>query len=42
MENNGGEASCINVNNEIHNRSVHNMVRAGLLYINQNEKNGDV
>ena len=31
METTGGDASWINVNNEGHNRSIHNMVRAGLL-----------
>ena len=31
MENTVGDASWINVNNGIHNRSIHNMVRAGLI-----------
>ena len=34
METTGGDASCINVNNERHNRSIHNMVRSGLIDIN--------
>ena len=38
MQNTGGNASCINENNEIHNRSIHNMVRVGLLDSNQHEK----
>ena len=37
METTGGDASFINVNNEQHNRSIHNMVRAGLIGINQHE-----
>ena len=35
METNGGGASWPNVKNEIHNINIHNMVRAGILYINQ-------
>ena len=31
METNGGDASWLNGNNERHNRSIHNMVRAALL-----------
>ena len=33
----GGGASWINGNNELHNRSIHNMVISGLLEINQHE-----
>ena len=36
-ENTGGEASCLNRKNERHNRIIKNMVRAGLLDINQHE-----
>ena len=36
MENNGGDASCLNGNNERHNISIHNMVKSGLLDIIQN------
>ena len=42
METTGGGASWINGMNERHNRSIHNMVRSGLLGINQHEKNGAV
>ena len=42
METTGEDASCINVNNEQHNRSIHNMVRAGLIFSHQHEKNGVV
>ena len=42
METPGGDKSCINGNNEIHNRIIYNMVMAGLLGSNQHEKNGDV
>ena len=35
METNGGDASWINGNNEIHNRSIHNMVIADPLDSNQ-------
>ena len=42
MENTGGDASWLNGNNERHNRSIHNMVIAGLLDINQHAKNGPV
>ena len=38
MEISGGDAFWINGNNEKHNRSIHNIVIAGLLYSNQNEK----
>ena len=41
-ENTGGEASRINGKNEINNRRIQNMVRVGILYINQHEKNGVV
>ena len=37
METTGGDASWINDKNEIHNISIHNMVRAVLLGINQHE-----
>ena len=40
METTGGDASWINGKNERHNRSIHNMVRSGLLDSNQHEKNG--
>ena len=39
METTGGDASCINGKNEIHNRSIHNMVIEVLLDGNQHEKN---
>ena len=32
-----GDASCLNGNNESHNRSIHNMVISDLLGINQHE-----
>ena len=35
IETTGGDASWINVNNERHNRSIHNMVIAGLIDSNQ-------
>ena len=38
METNGGYASCLNGNNEIQNRSIKNMVRAGIIDINQHKK----
>ena len=37
METTVGDASWINGNNERHNRSIHNMLRAGLLDINYHE-----
>ena len=37
METTGGDASWLNGNNEPHNIKIHNMVRSGLIYINQNE-----
>ena len=37
METTGGDASWLNGNNKRHNRSIHNMVRAALLYIHQHE-----
>ena len=37
METTGGDVLWINVNNTIHNRRIHNMVRSGLLDINQHE-----
>ena len=42
MENTGGNASWINGNNERHNRSIQNIVRAGLLDSTEQEKNGAV
>ena len=42
MEINGGNTSWINGNNEKHNRIIQNMVRAGLIGGNKNEKNGVV
>ena len=42
MENTGSDASWLNGKNERHNRSIHNMVRSGLLDSNQHEKNGAV
>ena len=39
METTGGDASWINGNNKIHNRSIHTMVREGLVEDNQHEKN---
>ena len=38
MENTGGDTSWINGKNERQNRSVHNMVRGGLLENNQHAK----
>ena len=37
METTGGGSSWINGNNEIHNRTIHNMVRAGVLESKQHE-----
>ena len=37
MKKNVVDASCINRNNEINNRIIHNMVRAGLIDSNQHE-----
>ena len=37
MDNTDGDASWLNGNNEPHNIKIHNMVRSGLIYINQNE-----
>ena len=37
MEITGGDTSWINDNNEIHNRSIKNMVMAGLVYSNKHE-----
>ena len=42
METTGGDAYWLNEKNERHNRSIQNMVRAGLLDSNQHEKNGAV
>ena len=42
MENTGGDESCINGNNEIHNTRINNMVRAGILDSDQHEKNDAV
>ena len=36
METTGGDSLWLNGNNERHNRSIHNMVRAGLLESNKN------
>ena len=38
METNGCGASCINVNNKLHNIIIHNMVRGGIIDSNQHEK----
>ena len=38
MKNTGGGPSCLNVNNEIHNRIIYNTVRAGFLDSNQHTK----
>ena len=38
-ETTGGDSSWLNVNTEIHNKSIHNMVRADLLYSNQHTNN---
>ena len=35
MENTGGDVLWLNGNKERHNRSIHNMVRAGILDSNQ-------
>ena len=35
MEPTGGDVSWLNGNNELHNRSIHNMVREVLIDINQ-------
>ena len=37
METTGGDASWLNGKNEIHNRSIHNMVREALLDSDQHE-----
>ena len=37
METSGQDASWLNINNERHNRSMNNMVREGLVDINQHE-----
>ena len=37
METTGGDESWINGKNKRHNRSIHNMVRAGILDSNQHE-----
>ena len=37
METTGGDASWLNVKNERHNRSIHNMIRAARLDSNQYE-----
>ena len=37
MENTGGDASWLNGKNERHNISIHNMVREGIIGINQHE-----
>ena len=42
MENTGGDSYCLNGNNERHNRSIHNVVGAVIIYSNQREKNGPV
>ena len=42
METTGGDESCINVKNEIHNKIIHNMVGSGLLGSDKHEKNGDM
>ena len=39
METTYGDASWINVNNESHNKIIHGMIIAGLIYSNQNFKN---
>ena len=38
METTGGDVSWLNGKNKIHNRSIINMVREGLIEINQQEK----
>ena len=42
MENTGGDASWLNVINEQHNKSMHNMVRSGIIDSNQHGKIGVV
>ena len=42
MKTTGGDLSWLNVKNERHNRSIHNMVIAGLLESNQHTKYGGV
>ena len=37
MENTGGDVSWIGGNNEQHNRRIHNIVREGIIEINQHE-----
>ena len=37
METTGGDASWLNVNNKIHNISIHNMVISSLIESNQHE-----
>ena len=37
METTGGDASCLNGNNEIHNRNIRNIVISGILDINHHE-----
>ena len=37
METNGEDASYINGNNELQNRTIHNMVRSGLIVSNQHK-----
>ena len=37
METTGGDVYCLNGNNERHNRSIHNMVRAVILDSNKQE-----
>ena len=39
METTGGDVSWMNINNERHNRSIRNMVRAGLIDVNQHTNN---
>ena len=42
VEATGGDASWLDVKNEIHNKIISNMVRSGLTGVNQHEKNGTV
>ena len=42
MKTTGGDESRINGKNEIHNRSIHNILITGLLDSNQNGKNDAV
>ena len=42
MVSTGGDAYWLNGKNERHNRSINNMVGAGLIDINQYEENGAV